>query len=188
MSKIHYKDYFEFRADKVAFLDRDGVLNVDTSYVSKIEDLKIIDSAIEAVKLMNESGFAVVVVTNQSGVARGFFSLEKMWEINDYLVNQFAENGAYIHSVYCSPYLNTADFKNEFVKQTECRKPGNAMLEHFLARADFSREKSIIFGDSERDLMAGVKSKLGNLVAVGKLFGNSNLAHFSIHSLGDWKP
>ncbi len=188
MAMIYFKDYHKFETTKVAFLDRDGVLNEDTHHICEISQLKIFTTAIEGLKKLNQNGFTIVVVTNQSGVARGYFSIEKMWEINDYLVDYFEKNGGIIHSVYCSPYLDRADFENEFVKITNCRKPGNGMIEHFLNRGNFSRKDSILFGDSERDLEAGKKSEIGHLISVGKLHEFSKLATQSIPTLGDWNP
>ena len=124
-----------------AFLDRDGVLIVDGGYPHRPEDLVLIDGAIPAVRRLNADGFKVVVVTNQSGVARGYFSLADMDAFHLLLRRTFAAQGAVIDAIYACPYLPDAPVAAFRHPDHPDRKPNPGMilraaadLDRFLAR------------------------------------------------------
>ena len=148
---------------KVLFLDRDGVINKDVSYLYKIADLQWVDGAKEALKLAHDSGYELIVVTNQSGVARGYYKETDVQILHDYMGNELFKAGAPIlHFYYCQHH-----------KDGNCRKPKPGMILQAIKDFDVDVEHSFLIGDSQRDVdaaeAAGVK---------GYLFTESNLLHF----------
>lgn len=132
-----------------AFLDRDGVLNVDSGYVASMDRVEWVPGAREAVRLLREEGFAVVVVTNQSGIARGLFSASEYLRFEKEYLAAF---GVPIDAVYHCPHLP------EVSGPCDCRKPGNGMIERAFADLPLRRRGSFLIGDSERDLEAARRS------------------------------
>ena len=146
------------------FLDRDGVLNVDHGYVASMERLEWIPGARAAVRRLHEEGFAVVVVTNQSGIARGMFSADEYASFE----RQFrAALGEPLDGFYHCPHLP------EVTGPCDCRKPGNGMIERAFAELPLRRPGSFLIGDSPRDLEAAERSGLP-----GYLFEGGDLADF----------
>lgn len=94
---------------KVVFLDRDGTMNVEVNYLHRKEDLKLIDGTAEAVRLLNEAGYKVIVITNQAGVARGYYTEADVKILHDYMNEVLERDGAHVDAFYYCPhhYLNT---------------------------------------------------------------------------------
>jgi D-glycero-D-manno-heptose 1,7-bisphosphate phosphatase len=134
---------------KALFLDRDGVINRDLNYVYKKEDFYFIDGIFDFVRIFTEKGFDVFVVTNQSGIARGFYKEEDFQKIKRYMENYFWKEGIEITKTYhcpCHP---------DFSKICECRKPKPTMLLEAKKEFNIDLSKSIFVGDSETDILAG---------------------------------
>ena len=110
-----------------AFLDRDGVLNVDTEYTHRIDELEWIPGAQQAVKLLNDAGYHVLVVTNQSGVARGFYEESAIDIFHQHMQQELARHGAHIDAFYYCPHHPDGTVK-AFKLTCLCRKPGVGML------------------------------------------------------------
>lgn len=136
-----------------AFLDRDGVLNVDHGYVFKPEELEWIDGARESVRLLNEAGYLVLVITNQGGVARGFYTEPAVNAFHAHMQQDLAAQGAHIDAFYYCPHHPEGVVKALSVRCL-CRKPGIGMLEQ--AAQDFSIDKarSFLIGDKPGDMGA----------------------------------
>jgi len=116
------------RTRPAAFLDRDGILNVDQGYTHKPQNLEMIPGAAAAVKLLNEAGYYVFVVTNQSGVARGYYSEAAVKIFNQHVQDALKAAGAHIDAFYYCPHHPNGVIK-EFAIQCRCRKPAPGMLE-----------------------------------------------------------
>ena len=117
-----------------AFFDRDGVLNVDHGYVHRTEQLEWVAGAPESVRLLNEAGYYVLVITNQSGVARGFFDEAAVKAFHAHMQNVLAEKGAHIDAFYYCPHHPEGTVK-AFAMACNCRKPRSVMLEQALRMA-----------------------------------------------------
>ena len=89
---------------KVVFLDRDGTMNVEVNYLHRKEDLKLIDGTAEAVRLLNEAGYKVIVITNQAGVARGYYSEADVKILHDYMNEVLGRDGAHVDAFYYCPH------------------------------------------------------------------------------------
>ncbi|MBC07869.1 HAD family hydrolase [Thalassospira sp.] len=135
------------------FLDRDGVINEEVHYLSDVADLKLIKGAGEAIKRLNDAGLPVIVVTNQSGVARGYLAEDQLLEIHKALVAQLSDHNASVQGIYYSPYHPTG--QGDYGRESTCRKPEPGML---LASAEdfaISLAESILVGDRINDIRAG---------------------------------
>jgi D-glycero-D-manno-heptose 1,7-bisphosphate phosphatase len=133
------------------FFDRDGILIQDFKYVNSKERTEIIFEAVESIKEARKYGFLVFVVTNQAGVARELYTENECVEFNKWLMEEFALRGAPIDQlVYCPSH---PDFSKKV--NCNCRKPGSGMLVYLSERWNLDISKSILFGDSESDLMSG---------------------------------
>lgn len=136
-----------------AFLDRDGVLNVDHGYVHRIETLEWVAGAPEAVRLLNDAGYAVIVITNQAGVARGYFDETAVQRFNAHLKDALAAQGARIDAIYYCPHHPQGVVK-EFAIACRCRKPMPGMLEQAAADWPLDLTKSFLIGDKDSDIEA----------------------------------
>lgn len=132
---------------KAVFLDRDGTINADTGYVSDPSELVFIRGAKKGVKLLKDKGFLVFVVTNQSGVGRGYFSLEKLKAVNDKLLSEFVKDGIDIDGIFYCPH-----HPNE---KCRCRKPKPKMVYDIAKQNKINLEKSYFVGDKLIDVQTG---------------------------------
>jgi len=150
------------------FLDRDGTLTAEADWVRSAADLALLSCAGEAVTHLTNAGFAVVVATNQSAVARGFVSEEELGRIHAHMTRELERAGGRIDGVYVCPHHPT-EGNPPYRRDCECRKPKPGML--LAAARDLSLDlsRSWVVGDAERDLEAGrVIGVPGILVATGK--------------------
>ena len=155
-----------------AFLDRDGVLIVDCGYPHRPDQLVLIPGAAEAVKRLNDAGFVTVIVTNQSGVARGLFSEETMHGFNALLVQRLAEAGAHIDAVYACPFHAEAVDDRYRHPDHPNRKPNPGMLLKAVAEHDLDPARSLMIGDQASDMEAARRAGV-----VGYRFEGGNLDH-----------
>lgn len=142
--------------NKAVFLDRDGTIIEDVGYLKKRSEIKFLPRVSEAIKLLNESGFKVIVVTNQAGVAKGYFTEETVKEINQSIQKTLAEQGAYIDKIYYCPHHIEATVE-EYRKDCYCRKPNPGMIEEAAFEFRIDLEKSFVIGDKISDIEAGQK-------------------------------
>jgi D-glycero-D-manno-heptose 1,7-bisphosphate phosphatase len=154
------------------FLDRDGVLNLDTGYVCRPSEFKWVQGAREAVKWLNESGVYVFVVTNQSGVARGYFTEDDVDRLHHWIGAELSRIGAHIDAFRYCPHHEEA-VSPRYRKACLCRKPEAGMITDLLAEWPVDRERSILIGDSARDLEAAFRAGIA-----GFRFEGGNLDEF----------
>ena len=143
---------------KVIFLDRDGTINVEKDYIYKSEDLVFEEGTIEALKTFKNLGYILIVISNQSGIARGYFTEEDLNIFNNNMNEILKKNGIEITEFYCCPHH--PDGIGEYKKVCECRKPNNKMIEDAIKKYNIDREKSYMIGDKTSDIGAGLKSNL----------------------------
>ena len=137
------------KVNKAFFLDRDGTINVEKDYLYKTEDFKFIDSTVELCRMAQEKGYLLIVITNQSGVARGYYTEEDMNKCNQYMVDEFAKKGIKITDVFCCPYLDSIH---------PDRKPNAGMFLKAQKKYNIDMEASISLGDKQRDCEAANKA------------------------------
>lgn len=141
---------------KVVFLDRDGTMNVEVNYLHRREDLRLIDGTAEAVRLLNEAGYKVIVVTNQAGVARGYYTEEDVKILHNYMNEVLGHDGAHVDAFYYCPHHPEHGI-GAYKKQCHCRKPETGMFE--AAERDLpegiDKAHSYMIGDKRIDAQAG---------------------------------
>ncbi|MBT3209810.1 MAG: D-glycero-beta-D-manno-heptose 1,7-bisphosphate 7-phosphatase [Bacteroidetes bacterium] len=161
--------------NKAIFIDRDGVLNYEKSYIKSPEELELFPFSAKAIKKINNSEYLTIVITNQSGIARNLFTEETLFEIHEKLHLELKKANARIDKIYYCPHFPEAseNYNKKFVRDCDCRKPKSRML--FQAAKDFNIDlsKSFMIGDSERDIIAGKNAGLTTiLVKTGKNIQN----------------
>jgi D-glycero-D-manno-heptose 1,7-bisphosphate phosphatase len=142
--------------NRALFLDRDGVINKEKNYVFKIEDFEFIDGIFGFCEYFQRKGYLIFVITNQAGIARGFYSNEDFSILTDWMVSQFRKENIDISKVYYCPH------HPEITGPCGCRKPNPGMILQAAAEYDLDLEKSILVGDYENDLIAGKNAGILN--------------------------
>ena len=150
-----------------AFLDRDGVLNVDHGYVYRPDDLQWIDGAPEAVRLLNAAGYDVIVVTNQSGVARGLYDEAAVRAFHDHMAAELKRRGARIDAFYYCPHHPDGTVQ-PYAVACNCRKPGTGMLAQAARERPIDRGRSFLIGDRPGDLEAAAAFGIKGILYDGK--------------------
>jgi D-glycero-D-manno-heptose 1,7-bisphosphate phosphatase len=137
--------------NKAILLDRDGTINVDYGYVYKKKDLYFIDESIEGLKLLQKAGYLLIILTNQSGIARGYYTEEDFWDFQNFFNNTLKTYGIKIDGVYFCPHHPKGIIKKYSI-ECECRKPKIGMFRRAIN--DFAIDTSISYaiGDNLRDL------------------------------------
>jgi len=165
------------------FLDRDGTINEEINYLSRPDQLRLLDGAAEAIKLLNQAGCKVVVTTNQAGVARGYFSEQTVQEIHRALENMLGENGARLDAIYYCPHHPGAGL-GAYKADCQCRKPKPGMLEKAADDLGLDLRQAFVVGDKISDLQAGRAAGCQNiLVRTG--YGLESEKEFSAYA---WQP
>lgn len=151
------------------FLDRDGVINKDNGYVSQIDDFEFIEGVIEACIKLKAKGYLLIVITNQSGIARGLFSEAQFHTLTEWMDWSMADRGVDLDGIYYCPHHNI-EGKGEFKIDCECRKPKPGMLFDAIKDLNIDIDNSILVGDKVSDLQAGIAAgiKTNYLVRSGK--------------------
>ena len=137
---------------KVVFLDRDGVINHDPGdYTTSLNEFKILSGVIDFLKNATSSGYAIIVITNQGGIAKNKYGFEDFYEINDYMKAQFLTAGInYLETFFCPHH--------DIISNCLCRKPKSGMIEKAIALYQVDPEISVMIGDKWRDLDAAHSS------------------------------
>jgi D-glycero-D-manno-heptose 1,7-bisphosphate phosphatase len=150
-----------------AFLDRDGTLLEEAGYVDRLERLIFFPFSIDAIRLLNRGGYAVVVVTNQSGVGRGLYPESFVHEAHDWISRRSAEGGARIDAFYFCPHHPSADIE-AYRRECDCRKPGPGMFRQAAADLGLDLPRSFVVGDKGSDILAArAAGSTGVLVRTG---------------------
>lgn len=139
---------------KAVFLDRDGTIVEDTGYLHEISKVRFLPRASLAIKLLRENGFKVIIITNQAGVARGYFTEERVQEINSYIQARLAEQGAPIDMIYYCPH-HIEGVVEEYRQECYSRKPNPGMIEQAVRELGIDLAGSFVIGDKPSDIEAG---------------------------------
>lgn len=139
------------------FLDRDGVINKDKEYLYKIKDLEFIADIFDFCSYFYEKGYYIFIVTNQSGIARGYYSEDDFNLLMDYICNEFKEHSIDITKVYHCPH------HPDVTGECDCRKPKSGMIRDACSDYDVDIKNSLLVGDSVRDIEAGYNYGITNL-------------------------
>lgn len=148
------------------FLDRDGVINIDHAYVYRKEDFEFVDGIFELVAAAKKAGYLIVVVTNQAGIGRGYYTAADFYELMNWVREQFAARNGCIDGVYFCPDHPEYGL-GEYRRESKFRKPAPGMLLQAANELDIDLETSILVGDKVSDVEAGKAAGVGTLLYFG---------------------
>ena len=143
---------------KTIFLDRDGVINKEVGYLHKIEDFEFIDGVFEACKYFQSVGYKIIVITNQSGITRGYYGEQEFHAVNNWMLEQFKDNGIEILDVFFCPHGPEDN--------CDCRKPKPGMFIQANNKYGIDMNKSWMIGDKEADITAANAAGIQNTILV----------------------
>lgn len=151
------------KKNRAVFLDRDGTLILETDYLSSLKQIKFFKNSANAVKLLKERGFKIIVVTNQSGVARGYFTEAFVKKAHRHIKKVLDEQGAKIDAFYYCPHLKYAPVK-KYRKSCTCRKPNTGMVMAAKKKYNLDLKNSFSIGDKLADVKLGHNSKMWTIL------------------------
>ena len=173
--------------NKALFLDRDGVINIEKNYVYRIEDFEFLPGIFDLCIMAKQLGYFLVVITNQAGIGRGYYSEADYQRLNEWMLGEFRMNGIEIDRVYHCPYHPTEGI-GEYRQDSFQRKPNPGMILQARDELGLDLSRSFLVGDKDSDIeagvAAGVKSNI-KLVLSGKP-DPGRLEFSSLRSIGDW--
>ncbi len=150
-----YKQFFS----PAAFLDRDGVINYDYGYVSDMKQFKLRKNVIKGLKILNKKNYNIFIVTNQSGIARGYYTEYKFLLFYRSIKEYFLKKNCFINDLQYCPFLKGAKLA-KYDKQSKLRKPNDLMIKNLFSKWLINKNKSFMIGDNEKDKIAAEKSDL----------------------------
>ncbi len=137
---------------KALFLDRDGVVNVEKNYLYKIDDFELMEGILDVCRHYEAKGYLIIIVTNQSGISRGYYTENDFKHLSDWMVEHFKSLGITITRIYHCPHHESID------GACDCRKPEPGMLLEAQHDFDLDMESSVMIGDNERDIQAAIRA------------------------------
>jgi D-glycero-D-manno-heptose 1,7-bisphosphate phosphatase len=165
---------------KTIFLDRDGVINKEVNYLHRIEDFAFIDGIFEACNHFLKLGYKIIIVTNQSGIARGYFKENDYHNLSNWMLKQFQKKSIDILDIFYCPHGPESN--------CNCRKPNPGMFFKAQDKHGIDMKNSWLIGDKEDDIIAGISSGILNTILVRsghKINERSTKAKFIINSIKD---
>jgi D-glycero-D-manno-heptose 1,7-bisphosphate phosphatase len=157
--------------NSLVVLDRDGIVNEDYGYVSRPENFDFIPDIFELCRTIQAQGGTIVIATNQSGIARGYYKHDDFQELTAWMLTVFETEGVKISKVYYCPHLdgNTEDSEPSLETQCDCRKPKPGMLNQAFAEWGTSLEHTYMLGDKESDMLAAKTAGFEHRIAIGEV-------------------
>ncbi|WP_198783158.1 D-glycero-beta-D-manno-heptose 1,7-bisphosphate 7-phosphatase [Shewanella putrefaciens] len=172
--------------NRAVFLDRDGVINKDHGYVHQVDDFEYIEGVFEACLALKQMGYKLVVVTNQSGIARGMYSEDQFHSLTEWMDWNFADKGVELDGIYYCPHHAEKGI-GEYKVDCDCRKPKPGMLNDAAKFLKIDLPQSVMVGDKAEDMQAakaaGVTTRI--LVRSGKVIADSSDATIVLDSIAD---
>ena len=143
--------------NKAVFLDRDGTINVDKNYLYKIEEFEFVEGAVEGLKILSDLGYKLIVVTNQAGIGRGYYTEEDLEKLNRHMEDLLLKDGIKIEKCYFCPH-HAEHGIGKYKVECECRKPKPGMIFEGIKEFNIEPEKSFMIGDKLSDAEAGINA------------------------------
>ncbi len=150
---------------KVAFLDRDGVINKEVEYLHKVDDFEYTEQLISGLQSLISIGFSLVIVTNQAGIARGLYSIEDYHKLTDWMIDDLNQHGVTFLDILFCPHHPDGVIQN-YAASCYCRKPLPGMFLNARDRFGIDMENSIVIGDKESDIKAAAAADVGQAFLV----------------------
>jgi D-glycero-D-manno-heptose 1,7-bisphosphate phosphatase len=141
---------------KEVFIDRDGTINVDKNYVYMVQDFELIPGSIEALKLLTEKGIKIYIITNQAGIAKGYYTEEDFHILTDYMLNNFQNNDIKVEKILYCPH-HPEGIIPKYSISCNCRKPDIGLIDTIMKQEGFHASEVALIGDKNSDIEAGYK-------------------------------
>ncbi|QSX35101.1 D-glycero-beta-D-manno-heptose 1,7-bisphosphate 7-phosphatase [Shewanella avicenniae] len=154
-----------YSVKKAVFLDRDGVINVDSGYVHTIDDFEYVEGVFEACLALKQQGYLLVVVTNQSGIARGLYSEDEFQQLTEWMDWNFADKGVDLDGIYYCPH-HPENGVGEYKQDCDCRKPKPGMLISAQRFLKIDMSQSVMIGDKADDMRAAIAADIPTRILV----------------------
>jgi len=164
--------------NRAVFLDRDGTINRDISYCSRPEDFELLPSVPEGIRLLNQHGFKIVLITNQSGIARGYFTEEILAKIHEKMQIDLAKYGAHVDAIYYCPHHPDDN--------CDCRKPKPKMMLMAASDLDINLKESYLIGDSDTDIEMAIKVGCKAAIIIANTTSLANACLDSMKAAAEW--
>jgi len=152
-------------ARPAVFLDRDGVINKDTGYVYKTAEFQFIDGVFDACLKMSKAGYRLIVITNQAGIARGYYTEDDYRHLTKWMLEEFRRHGIKIDDVYYCPH-HPVHGAGQYRRVCNCRKPAPGMILRAAREHSLDLRRSILVGDKATDIDAGRAAGVGRCILV----------------------
>ena len=165
---------------KVIFLDRDGVINQDYGYVYEIEKFNFIDGVFKACQYFEKLGYEIIIITNQSGIGRKYFTENDFLKLTNWMIDKFNENNIKILKVYHCPHSPD--------ENCDCRKPLPGMINQAISDFDIDLDKSWLIGDKISDIQTALNAKIKNNILINSSYvknDSDNIISITANSLFD---
>jgi len=147
--------------DNIAiFLDRDGVINKEVNYLSNPDDFEFIEGSMEALKILKDMGYLLIVISNQAGIARGYFTEKDVKKIHEKMINILKENKVILDDIFYCPH------HPDFTEKCECRKPKPGMIFKARDKYNINLKKSFMVGDTLKDIEAGFNAECSTVLVL----------------------
>lgn len=150
---------------RAAFIDRDGVINEERNYVGRLDDFILLPGATRGLRSLKKSGYLLIVVTNQSGIGRGYYSVQDFNRLTEYMQQLLLNEGVEINKVYYCPHHSVHGL-GEYKVECECRKPKPGMILQASGELGIDLGQSILIGDKDTDIQAGRSAGVGHCLLV----------------------
>lgn len=164
---------------KAIFLDRDGVINIDTGYISKIEEFIFVDGIFESCKEFQKLGYKIFIITNQSGINRGYFTKDDFLKLSIWMINEFKNKEIEIQKIYFCPHSPKENCK--------CRKPKPKMV--LDAKEDFNIDlkNSWFIGDKTSDMECAINAGIDNLILINSNYNKDENNYKTVNNINEAK-
>lgn len=174
---------------KALFLDRDGIINEEKNYVHRIEDFHFVEGIFDLLRYAQSLGYLLIVVTNQAGIARGYYTENDFRILNEWMLRQFEQERILIDQVYYCPYHPLHGI-GSYKKHSEFRKPAPGMILQAKKEFEIELSGSLLIGDKESDIEAGIRAGLGQtiLLRTSRYHSTATKADLVIDHLTEVKP
>jgi len=139
---------------RIAFIDRDGTLNVEKNYVFRIQDFEWIPGSLEALQKLTQAGVLIYIITNQAGIAKGLYQETDLQILNQYLFDFLEKAQVKVEDILYCPHHPQGSIK-AYTKVCDCRKPGNALIRKALEKEGVEAKQAMLVGDRNTDILAG---------------------------------
>ena len=161
------------KSNKALFLDRDGIINIDSGYVSKIEKFQFTEGIFNLLHLFIKYDYKIFIVTNQSGIGRGYYTQNNFEVLTTWMLSEFKKQHIEIASVHHCPHAPE--------EKCNCRKPNTGMIDEILSLNTIDLTHSWLIGDKQSDIDLAIHSHIGSTIAIGKrIIENSTYSFDSI--------